>query len=92
MPGYKSKVDLNITSLRQNERYFFRLFAKAPGYKRSFDYQEIVVLPKDAPAVKLRYEIITSSSFQRQVTNFNSLTINPFLKIFSMCYHFQHSS
>jgi len=56
MPEHKSKVDLNITSLRQNERYFFRLFAKAPGYDPSFDDQEIVVLPQDVPAVKLRYE------------------------------------
>jgi len=78
MPGYKSKVDLNITSLRPNERYFFRLFAKAPGYKRNFDDQEIVVLPQDVPPVKLRYEIITSWSFQRQATYFNSVTLNLF--------------
>jgi len=68
MPGYKSKVDLNITNLRQNERYFFRLFAKAPGYNPSFDDQEIVVLPQDAPAVKLRFKIIAFYFSDRQLT------------------------
>jgi len=44
--------------LTKSKNYFLRVFATASGYETIFDDQEIVVLPQEAPEVKLRWEKI----------------------------------